>query len=113
MILSGLALTLSLNLSLQDEDRPAKRTRKGRKTKAEPETEAPAIGDESQTPSTPVAETKPSEPAEVVSRRKAGGSGNWSDDDKGKSHPYRPPHIPISDTGAPDSSFPEAARPAW
>nr|VWO95324.1 Foldase protein PrsA 2 (EC [Ganoderma boninense] len=40
-----------------EEERPAKRTRKARKTKAELEAEAAAAGDESQAPSTPVAET--------------------------------------------------------
>ncbi|PIL23249.1 transcription factor [Ganoderma sinense ZZ0214-1] len=68
-----------------EEERPAKRTRKGRKTKAELEAEAAAAGDESQTPSTPVAENKPGEPSEVVAaprKKQGGGSGNWSEDDK-------------------------------
>ncbi|KAI1784544.1 hypothetical protein LXA43DRAFT_1041907 [Ganoderma leucocontextum] len=77
-----------------DEERPAKRTRKDT--------------------STPVMENKPGEPSDPAPRKKqGGGSGNWSDDDRGKSHPYPPPHTPSSDTGAPNSSFPEAARPAW
>ncbi|TBU34325.1 hypothetical protein BD311DRAFT_802652 [Dichomitus squalens] len=85
-----------------EEERPVKRTRKGRKSKAELEAEAAAAGDESHTPSTPVMENKPPEQPqpEAPPKKKSGsGSGNWTEDDRGKYYPYHssPPRLVIQE----------------